>query len=137
MHKLEKPGVLVRSIVALLGYSCCVPLAWSHGADDSHQNRLEQTILPDDSYELCLVLAQDQQLRYKFNAPRKLDFNIHYHAGHEVFYPVSEEQIMEASATFSAQSGQEYCLMWTNQGDTDVLLSLEYDKNKGDQQLKH
>ena len=131
MHKLEKPGVLVRSIVALLGYSCCVPLAWSHGADDRHQNRLEQTILPDDSYELCLVLAQDQQLRYKFNAPRKLDFNIHYHAGHEVFYPVSEDHITDATAMYTAQSEQEYCLMWINQGDTDVQLSLGYEKTQG------
>ena len=84
--------------------------------------------MPDDSYELCLVMAQDQQLRYAFSAPRKLDFNIHYHADHEVFYPVSEDQIMDATATFSAQSEQEYCLMWTNQGDADVQLSLEYEK---------
>jgi hypothetical protein len=84
--------------------------------------------VPDDSYELCLLLAQDQQLRYTFSAPGKLDFNIHYHADHQVFYPVSEDQIMDATATFSAQSEQEYCLMWTNQGDADVQFSLEYEK---------
>ena len=128
MSGLEKPGVLVRSIIVLLGYVCCVPLTWSHGAEESHQNRLERTIVPDDSYELCLVLAQNQQLRYSFSAPRKLDFNIHYHADQEVLYPVSEDQIMDATATFSAQSEQEYCLMWANQGDMDVLLSLEYEK---------
>jgi hypothetical protein len=124
----EKTCVLVRSIAALLGYSCCVSLAWSHGAEESHQNRLERTIVPDDSYELCLVMAQDQQLRYAFSAPQKLDFNIHYHADHDVLYPVSEDQIMDATATYTAQSEQEYCLMWTNQGDTDVPLSLEYEK---------
>jgi hypothetical protein len=126
--KQEKPDVLIRSITALLGYLCCVPLVWSHGAEDSHRDRLERTIVPDDSYELCLLLAQDQQLYYKFSAPGKLDFNIHYHADHEVFYPVSENQIMDATATYTAQSEQEYCLMWTNQGDTDVPLSLEYEK---------
>jgi hypothetical protein len=128
MRGQEKPGLLIRIIVSLLGCACCVSLAWSHGAEESHRNRLEQMIMPNDSYELCLVLAQDQQLRYGFSAPRKLDFNIHYHADHEVFYPVSEDQVMKATATFSAQSEQEYCLMWTNQGDTDVLLSLEYEK---------
>jgi len=35
---------------------------------------------------------------------------------------------MDAAATFVAPSEQEYCLMWTNQGNTDVLLSLEYEK---------
>jgi len=119
----------LRNIAGLLGCACCASLAWSHGAEDSHRNRLERTIFPDDSYELCLVLAQDQQLRYAFKAPRKLDFNIHYHADHEVFYPVSEHQAMADTATFAAQSEQEYCLMWTNQGDADVLLSLEYEKS--------
>lgn len=126
-----KAGVLTRTIVGLLGFICCVSLAWSHGAEDGHRNRLEQTIATDDSYELCLVLSQDQQLRYAFSASRKLDFNIHYHANHEIFYPVSEDQIMAATATYTAQSEQEYCLMWTNQGDVDVLLSLEYEKPQG------
>ena len=128
MCKQEKPGVLIRGIATLLVCMCCVPLVWSHGAEDSHQNRLQRSIPTNDSYELCLELAQGQQLRYKFSAPGKLDFNIHYHADDEVLYPVSEDQIMDATATFTAQSEQEYCLMWTNQGDADVQLSLEYEK---------
>ena len=128
MCQQEKPGVLIRGIAVLLGIVCCVPIAWSHGAEDRHQNRLQRSIPTNDSYELCLMLAQGQQLRYTFSAPGKLDFNIHYHADDEVLYPVSEDQIMDATATFSAQSEQEYCLMWTNQGDADVQLSLEYEK---------
>ncbi|MEN8207557.1 MAG: hypothetical protein ABFS24_16365 [Pseudomonadota bacterium] len=128
MSGRKKPVVLIRSIAGLLGCACCVSLVWSHGVAGGHRDRLEQLIMPDDSYELCLVLAQDQQLRYAFSAPRMLDFNIHYHVGREVFYPVSENQIMDATATFSARSEQEYCLMWTNQGDADVLLSLEYER---------
>jgi hypothetical protein len=131
MSGQEKPGVHGRVIAGLLGCVCCVSPVWSHGAQDSRRDRLEQVIASDDSYELCLVLAQDQQLRYTFSAPRKLDFNIHYHADHEVFYPVSEDQIMGTTATYTAQSEQEYCLMWTNQGDADVLLSLEYGKPQG------
>ena len=131
MSGRERPGALIRSIAALLGYLCCVSLAWSHGAEDSHRDRLEETIVPEDSYELCLLLAQNQQLRYTFSATRKLDFNIHYHADHEVLYPVNEPQATDATATFTAESEQEYCLMWTNQGDTDVLLSLEYEKLQG------
>jgi len=128
MCRQERPGVLIRCITFLLGSICCVPLAWSHGTEDSHQNRLQRTIAPDDRYELCLLLAQGQQLSYTFSASRTLDFNIHYHTDDEVFYPVYEDQVMDATATFSAQSEQEYCLMWTNQGDTDVPLSLEYEK---------
>ena len=128
MRKQGNLGVLVGSIAALLGSLCCVPLAWSHGAEDSHQNSIERTVVPDDSYELCLVLVQDQQLHYQFQASRKLDFNIHYHTDDEVLYPVSEDQVMDGAATFAAPSEQEYCLMWTNQGDADAQLSLQYEK---------
>ena len=128
MRKLKKPVVVIGSIAALLVYLCCAPLAWSHGAEDSHQNSIERTVVPDDSYELCLVLEQDQQLHYKFKASQKLDFNIHHHTEDEVLYPVSEDQVMDLTATFAATSGQEYCLMWTNQGNTDVRLSLQYEK---------
>jgi len=127
MYRKAKPQVLICGIVAVLGYLCFVPPAGSHGTEDSHQDHLERTIVADDSYELCLLLVPGQQLHYSFSAPRKLDFNIHYHAGHEVFYPVSEDQVMDAAATFLAESEQEYCLMWTNQGDMEVPLSLQYE----------
>jgi hypothetical protein len=128
MRGAEKTGVILRTLAGLLGCLCCASLAWSHGAEDSHRNRLQRTIAPDDSYELCLPLAPGQQLHYAFSASHKLDFNVHFHADHEVFYPVSEEQINTSEATFTAQSAQEYCLMWTNPGDAEVQLSLEYEK---------
>jgi len=103
---------------------------WSHGADDSHRDHLEQAIEPDDDYELCLVLMPGQQLRYAFTATRKLVFNIHYHANHEAIYPVPEHQTAAAEATFAAESEQEYCLMWTNPYSVQVMLSLEYEKTR-------
>ena len=128
MFNQKKSFVVIGSIAALLGYLYCVPLAWSHGTEDNHQNSIERTIEPDDSYELCLLLEQDQQLHYKFNAAQRLDFNIHYHTDDEVFYPVSKDQIMDLTAMFAAPSEQEYCLMWTNKGDADAQLSLQYEK---------
>ncbi len=123
-----KPVALARATAGLLGGLCCVSLVWSHGTEEGHENRLERLIPPADSYELCLDLAQDQQLHYAFSATRKLDFNIHYHAGPEVRYPVSDKQVSAAEATFAAQSAQKYCLMWTNPGDTEARLSIEYEK---------
>lgn len=128
MHGQEKQGIRFWTLFGMLVYASYASPVWSHGAEGSHRDRLEEIIAPNDNYELCLMLTQDQQLRYAFSAPRKLDFNIHYHADHEVFYPVSSDQVMDAKATFLAQSEQEYCLMWTNQGDTEVQLSLEYEK---------
>ena len=105
--RLWTVAAFLRIGAGLLGCTCCASLAWSHGMEDSHQNRLERTIAPDDSYELCMALAQGQQLHYAFNATRKLDFNIHFHADHKVFYPVNREQIMTGKSTFTAQAEQD------------------------------
>ena len=120
----------IRILAAVIGCGCLVSTVRSHGADDSHRDRLEQAIEPDDVYELCLVLTPEQQLRYAFTATHKLGFNIHYHENHEVFYPVAEHQTVAAEAIFTAASEQEYCLMWTNPGSIQVMLSLEYEKTR-------
>lgn len=128
MRLSEKSGFLIRTMTGVLACTCCVSLAWSHGTNDSHRDRLEQVIEPDDVYELCLVLTPQQPLRYAFNATQELAFNVHYHADHEVFYPVPEHPTANAEATFTAESEQEYCLMWTNPAAEQAMLSLEYEK---------
>ena len=52
--------VFTRSLAGVIGCTCLVSMAWSHGVDDSQRDRLEQAIEPDDVYELCLVLTPEQ-----------------------------------------------------------------------------
>ena len=118
-------------LVAILGsYLSVVAPALSHGADDRHSDSIEQVIDSDDVYELCLELTPDQLLRYTFNASDKLGFNIHYHENNEIRYPVAEHQTSAAEATFTPDSEQEYCLMWTNDWAAEVVLSLQYETGR-------
>ena len=45
--------------------------------------------------------------------PAPVDFNIHYHRGDEVFYPVKRDAMRGDGGTFSAKTGEDYCWMWT------------------------
>lgn len=66
--------------------------------------------------ERCLELAAGESIRYRFRASAPVDFNIHYHRGKEVFFPVKQSAVREASSTFRAESADDYCLMWEHAG---------------------
>lgn len=100
-------------------------------AANTHGDLQQLTIEPDDVHEACLQLAPPQQLHYVFTATGELAFNIHYHADHQVVYPLKEHSTLQADANFTPESGQHYCLMWTNQGSSVVELSLQQEIHDG------
>lgn len=67
-------------------------------------------------HEECLKLKKGQELHYSFHANVAVDFNIHYHAGESVQYPVKKGGSRRHEASFQADSDREYCLMWENKG---------------------
>ncbi len=72
------------------------------------------TVKPKGIAEECLRLPADASVGYAFDASGPVDFNIHFHRGSDVEYPVKSDQVRQADARFTAPSTQEYCLMWTN-----------------------
>ncbi|MEO5692007.1 MAG: hypothetical protein ABIQ72_02695, partial [Usitatibacter sp.] len=48
---------------------------------------------------------------WKSNAP--VDFNVHYHVGNDVFYPIKRDAVRGDGGTFSPNLAQDYCWMWT------------------------
>jgi len=66
--------------------------------------------------ERCVQLEAGQTIHYRFRASAPIDFNIHYHRGSDVFFPVQKSGVREASGTFKAESAEGYCLMWEHKG---------------------
>lgn len=62
--------------------------------------------------ERCLKLAAGEALRYRFSASAPVDFNIHYHRGKDVFYPVKQTAVTHSNGAFRADADDDYCLMW-------------------------
>ena len=64
-------------------------------------------------HEECLRIEAGAQRRYLWKSDAPVDFNIHYHRGDAVLYPVKREGMRGDGGTFVAKSGEDYCWMWT------------------------
>lgn len=73
--------------------------------------------------EECFELRSGQTIGYAFESTAPVDFNIHFHRGNAVEYPVKRDQIQQADDRFEASSTQEFCLMWTNRTQAPVRVN--------------
>ena len=72
--------------------------------------------------EHCVKLDAGERVRYRYSASGEMDFNIHYHRGSEVHYPVKSTASRAADATFTAPHADTYCLMWERKGEGAVRV---------------
>lgn len=72
--------------------------------------------------ERCLHLDAGQSIQYRFKASAPVDFNIHYHRGKDVVFPVRKAGVREASGTFKAKGADGYCLMWEHKGSGSAAV---------------
>ena len=77
---------------------------------------IERELKPAALHEECMTLAPGNRLEYAFSTPGKLDFNIHYHAGKDVHYPVFGKDAQKLEGNFRPVLKQDYCMMWSNPG---------------------
>jgi hypothetical protein len=72
--------------------------------------------------EHCLKLAAGEAIRYRFRASAPVDFNIHFHRGKDVFYPIRQQGVQAAEGSFRAEAADDYCLMWEHGGEGRVAV---------------
>jgi hypothetical protein len=75
--------------------------------------------------ELCGKLAPGAKVRWQFDAPAPLNFNIHYHEGKDVRYPARDDGVPRLQGVLTVASPQDHCWMWTNKGSEPVSLSVQ------------
>ena len=68
---------------------------------------------PKGMHEECLRLEKGEQRAYQWKSDAVVDFNVHYHRGKDVFFPVKLDRVSGQEGTFTAPSGEDYCWMWT------------------------
>jgi hypothetical protein len=82
---------------------------------------------PGKMHEVCMVLSSAQRLEYTFSTTKPVDFNIHYHKGESVYYPVKRPKTTGESDRFTPASGRsDYCLMWENKSSGDIEVTHSY-----------
>lgn len=79
-------------------------------------------IEPDSVHEDCFAMEPGQVMQYAFESRLPLEFNVHFHEGAEVFYPVLKKDVTMDEGSYEAEKRNYYCLMWTNHKQEPVAL---------------
>jgi len=97
-----------------------IDIAWS--AEGRFEHRAE--VAPGGFAEVCGKLARGTAVRWDFESAGPMDFNIHYHQGKKVVFPVRRAAAAHGAATLKAKLDQDYCWMWTNKSAQPLSLRL-------------
>ena len=100
-------------------------LSQSAFAQRSKTRAFRQEIRPGKIAEECRHLVADERLRYRFEASTAVPFNVHFHRGNSVEYPVKVERTSKETSIFTASSAEEFCWMWTNETAEIVVIQGE------------
>jgi len=115
----------VKSLIyALLGLLVTQVLYAADETVTSESGSVE--ISPGKFHEPCMSLRRGDTLRYQFNADQPLEFNLHYHPGGNVEYPIPVMLMEEGKGTFKPGSDFTYCLMWQNRTTENVRMSFSW-----------
>lgn len=71
-------------------------------------------------------MAPGERLDYHFQSERPVNFNIHYHEGEIVTYPVKQDQVATSTGSFVAEIKQHYCMMWRNVEQQPTAITYEF-----------
>src|SRR5215212_9012635 len=71
------------------------------------------TLQPKALHEECVKLDAGEKRKYYWKSDAAVDFNIHYHEGPEVFYPVKREGMRTDGRIFAAKIAEDYCWMFS------------------------
>jgi hypothetical protein len=68
---------------------------------------------PGGIAEDCVRLKAGQSREFSWTADAPVDFNIHWHLGDKIEYPVRMDRQRKGRGRFSADREQDFCWMWT------------------------
>ncbi|MDX1430479.1 MAG: hypothetical protein R3282_09330, partial [Rhodothermales bacterium] len=80
------------------------------------------SLAPYEFQELCFDLTPDDEVAFEFLSDLPIAFDIHYHDGLRISYPVKLSELTEHSGRFSPDRTQSYCLLWLNRNFRETSL---------------
>ena len=95
-------------------------------AAESTPPQTDRIIAPGKIHEACLALAPGARLSYSFHTDMPLNFNIHYHQGQNVLFPVKKDAVKSDTDVFEAKTREDYCMMWSNPSKQPVSVFYRF-----------
>jgi hypothetical protein len=108
------------AIVAVPSRAQLVEIQWDAGG--IFERSLD--IAPAKFVEVCGKLAKGQSIGWSFKGQQPMNFNIHYHEGKKVVFPIKKNDTTSMDGTLAVPVDQDYCWMWENKGSTPAPISL-------------
>lgn len=121
---VQHGAAILRSAFLAAGLA----VGWPASAASAGDGPFELTVKPGGFGERCLRVERDGALGYEFSADGDVDFNLHYHRGKEIFYPVRSTAVRGDRSRFIAPAADDYCLMWENRGALPVRIQGRIDR---------
>jgi len=100
-------------------------LSFGRAAQGAASRAYRHEIKPGQIAEECRNLATDERVRYRFEASAAVPFNVHFHRGGTVEYPVKIDKTSDVASIFTASSADDFCWMWTNETAESVVVHGE------------
>ena len=128
MASLPIPNRLAPSLlasVALLLFATTaraevVEIAW----DASGRFERVLDLAPAKFAEVCGRLTKGESIAWSFKSGQPLNFNIHYHEGKNVVFPVKKDRTADLDGELQVGIDQDYCWMWENTSAAGVILTV-------------
>lgn len=111
--------LLITALSALALTACAVAPVKESG--------LAQIKAAGGIHEECFSAKSGQRIIYSFYASAPVDFNVHYHAGEKIYYPIERRGVTTDEGTYAPDHEDVYCLMWTNNQKVSVTLNYKYE----------
>ncbi len=114
-------AVLISSFQASANAAAIVDIKFNAEGHFSHE--VEMAV--GKTIEICGPLKAGVAIDWSFKNSAPLNFNIHFHKGEEVSYPVQQKGASNLAQKFTPDTAQDYCWMWTNRSLQAVKLNVE------------
>jgi hypothetical protein len=111
-----------KLLLPALACLAAAPVPFAH----AFPRHVDVVLHPGKIHEECFPLRRGQTLQYNFKLERPAGFNLHYHSGKDVFYPIRSESVSEQKGRYAPSITQEYCLMWTGDKNGENKLGYEF-----------
>ncbi len=99
----------MKRLILLAFIAACLPVT----AADSDVHAFSLTLAAGEVHEECMHMKLNDWGKYEWKSDEPVDFNIHYHRGSDVVFPVQRDGMRGDGGTFTAKTAEDYCWMWT------------------------
>ena len=115
--------------LSILALALIAPAVLAASPDDGGRARaFSHALKPGGVAEECLRLEAGRSRTFEWASDSPVDFNIHYHQGDNVTYPVKANGRSKGGGKFTAKAGENYCWMWTAKAAATVTGRLGPDE---------